>query len=61
MPAYATVGQTITVKFTPAPTKTGEVFTGWATSAGASSATYTADGVTTFTASADVTLYAIYE
>lgn len=60
MPAYATVGQTITCVFTPAPTKTGETFLGWAESASASSATYTASGTKTFTASTDVTLYAVF-
>ena len=59
-PAYATVGQTITVTFTPAPTKSGKTFRGWATSSSATSATYTASGTKTFTAATDVTLYAVF-
>ena len=59
-PVYATVGETITVSFSPAPTKTSKVFKGWATSSSAGTATYTASGTKTFTAATDVTLYAVY-
>ena len=59
-PATATVGQTITVTFSPAPTKSGKTFRGWSTNAAATSATYTSSGTKTFTASTDVTLYAVF-
>lgn len=54
-------GDTVTVSFSPLPTRTGYTFAGWAASASATSADYTSGGVTTFTKGAeDVTLYAVW-
>ncbi len=55
-------GDLITVLFTPAPTRNGYNFLGWATSSGATTATYTASGTKTFTmGAANVTLYAVWQ
>ncbi len=54
-------GDTVTVSFSPLPTRTGYTFEGWATSESATSAEYSSSGVTTFTKGAeDVTLYAVW-
>ena len=53
--------QTATVLFSPAPTRVGYTFQGWAVSSTASEATYMSDGTTTFTiSSGNVTLNAIW-
>lgn len=55
-------GDTVTVQFSPAPTKAGYNFLGWDVSASAGTPAYTAGGTTTFTmGSGQVTLYAIYQ
>ena len=56
--AYAS-GETVTVKFTSPPTRSGYAFAGWATSAGGS-AVYTSGGTTTFSITSNKTLYAVW-
>ncbi|MDR2898971.1 MAG: InlB B-repeat-containing protein, partial [Clostridiales bacterium] len=54
--------ETVTVLFTPAPSKTDNTFIGWATNQGATAATYTIGGVVSFNmGAADVTLYAVWK
>jgi uncharacterized repeat protein (TIGR02543 family) len=53
-------GQVVTVQFTPAPTRTGYTFLGWATGSAVTAAQYTATGTSTFTIEDDVTLYAVW-
>ena len=53
---------TATVLFTPAPTRSGYNFLGWATTSDATTATYTEGGTESFTMGVnDVTLYAVWE
>ena len=54
----AIAGESTTLSSTK-PTRTGYTFLGWATSSSATSAEYTAGG--SYTGSADVTLYAVWE
>ena len=55
-------GKSVTVEFTPVPTKEGFDFVGWAETAEATTATYTSSGTTSFTmGTRNVTLYAVLE
>jgi len=59
--AYA-AGATVTVLFSPAPTRPGFAFLGWSTDQTASAAAYAASGTATLAmGSADVTLYAVWQ
>lgn len=53
-------GDTVTVLFTPVPSKEGYNFAGWAATADATAATFTSSGTTSFVATGGVTLYAVY-
>ncbi len=54
-------GDLVTVLFSPTPTRSGYSFRGWATSSGATTATYTAGGTTSFNmGTSNVTLYAVF-
>ena len=56
-----TTGDTVTVQFTPEPTRAGYVFAGWAASATAATADYTQGGTTSFAMGTEnVTLYAVW-
>lgn len=54
------IGNIATVKFTPAPTKEGYAFAGWAYNPTASKPVFTASGTTTLLVEGNTTLYAIY-
>ena len=58
-PASYGSGATVTVLFTPLPTRTGQVFAGWSTST-TGSALYTVIGTKTFVISANTTLNAVW-
>ncbi len=55
------LGTTVSAIFSPAPTRTGYTFAGWATTNSAVTATYSASGTTSFTITGNTTLYAIWE
>ena len=54
-------GDSVNVKFTPAPDKTEHTFLGWATSDSAAVPDYALGGTTSFDISSDTTLYAVWE
>ncbi|MDR0854178.1 MAG: InlB B-repeat-containing protein [Clostridiales Family XIII bacterium] len=53
-------GDKVSVLFTPLPTKSHRVFTGWATKANATTPNYKVDGTKEFTITDNTTLYAVY-
>ncbi|MDR1775147.1 MAG: InlB B-repeat-containing protein [Actinomycetes bacterium] len=53
-------GDAVTVLFAPLPTRPGYSFLGWAYSSLAAAPDFSATGATTFTISADTTLYAVW-